>query len=539
MAWNSFRVFALIIFASSAVLGQKNRYMVFFTDKNNSPYSISEPSAFLSEKAIARRNAQGIDITLEDVPVNAAYVDGVKNTGAEVYYPTRWMNGLLVQCESSVVPAITVLPYVESVELVAPNAPLLPNGRIKFGQGIRGAKAGVTDTQLDMIGIPQMHADGFRGEGVTIAVLDAGFPGVDNAVPFSHLITDEQIDLNVSKDYVTNSDNVFQFDGHGTAVLSIIGALVEGAYTGGAYEAMFQLYVTEEVATEYRVEEYNWLFAAERADSAGVDIIQSSVGYYDFQDNSMDYFKSQLDGKSTIVTRAAQMAADRGIVVVVSAGNEGSNSWQTVTPPADAVDVLAVGAVNDAMTGANFSSTGPTADLRIKPDVAAMGAGTSIILPNGNSIRSNGTSYAAPLITSLVAGVWQRYPFLTNREVMDLIRSSASLADEPNNTLGYGIPSYGAVVSYVEKLIAEDFFQLYPNPSFTNTLRIRTRFPQDVSDCVFQIISVNGQLVQNTTLNFSSLEREYVHDISSLSSGLYFIRMQWNGQKYVIRFVKG
>src|SRR5690606_12003754 len=203
-----------------------------------------------------------------------------------------------------------------------------------------------TNVQLNMIGLTDMHSDNIRGEGVTIAILDSGFEGVDVTAPFSQIFQEGRIDLQASRDFVYNSDNVFQYDDHGTEVFSVIAAFQPGEFTGGAYKASYQLYVTEEVPTEYRIEEYNWLFAAERADSAGADIIQSSLGYYDFDGASMDYLKSQMDGVTAVVSKAAKWAADRGIIVVVSAGNEGNVSWQIITAPADVENVLAVAAVD-------------------------------------------------------------------------------------------------------------------------------------------------------------------------------------------------
>jgi serine protease AprX len=339
MGRSRFMASVLLILLGSAAFGQKNRYMVFFNDKEGTPYSLSEPAAFLSAKAIERRVRHNFNVAEADLPVTPSYVAAVKTTGAEVYFSTRWMNGLMIQAEPALIPAIEGLSFVKSVELVAPGASLTPGGRVRSPKSVsktKAPKADVTDAQLQMIGIDDMHDDGFKGEGIIIAILDAGFSGVDSAEPFTHIFSNDRINLQASRDFVYNSSSVFNFDDHGTEVFSVIGGLQTGSFTGGAPGATFQLYVTEEVPTEFRVEEYNWLFAAERADSSGVDIIQSSLGYYDFDGSMFDYFKSQMDGKTAVSTRAAQMAADRGIVVVLSAGNEGNNTWQIVTAPADA-----------------------------------------------------------------------------------------------------------------------------------------------------------------------------------------------------------
>jgi len=318
----------------------------------------------------------------------------------------------------------------------------------------------------------------------------------------------------------------------------VIAAYQNGTFTGGAYKANYQLYVTEDVTSEYRIEEYNWLFAAERADSAGTDVISSSLGYYDFDDATMNYPKSALDGQTAVITRAAQWAADRGIVVVVSAGNEGGNAWQTITAPADANDVFAVANVNSSGIRSSSSSIGPSADGRIKPDVAALGSGTSVIKKNGALGFASGTSLAAPLITSLATGVWQRYPELTSLEVLDVIRKSASQAGSPDNLLGYGIPNYRAVENYMATQEQENVFEVYPNPPTTDTITIRPFDPAQVSTCHVELVSSQGQILSGGDVSFSWQTPTYTSDISQLSPGMYFIRIVWGSKHFVYKIVK-
>src|SRR3990170_1425100 len=291
-------VVIFILFASTS-WAQVNRYLVFFKDKDGTTYNISSPQQFLSQRAIDRRIRQGISVIDEDLPVNETYVQGVLNTGATTYFTTKWMNGVLVQCDISLIPAIEGLAFVDRVEFVAPNAKLLLGGRKRTEQKVKELKsASSTQVQLQMIGLDEMHMAGYQGDNIIIGIFDGGFPGVNTAIPFQHIFNESRINLTVSKDFVANSSNVFQYDKHGTEVFSVIAAYQEGAFTGGSYEADYQLYVTEDVSSEYRIEEYNWLFAAERADSAGVDVIQSSLGYYDFDQSSMNYPKSAMDGKT-------------------------------------------------------------------------------------------------------------------------------------------------------------------------------------------------------------------------------------------------
>lgn len=517
---------------------QQNRYMVFFKDKDGSPYDVLQPVEFLSQKAIDRRIMQDVAVTPQDLPVNESYINEVKGTGADVFFKTRWMNGVLVQCDPSLISSIEALESVDHVEFVAPGYRLIPSGRRSTTFRNKNSSTGIeTQTQLGMIGIPAMHGDGHRGEGVTIAVFDGGFQGVNATPPFQHIFSEGRIDTNLSYDFARNTKNVFQYDDHGTEVFSVIAAYIPDVYTGGAYEANYQLYVTEDVGPEYRVEEYNWLFAAERADSAGVDIISSSLGYYDFDMPSMNYTKAQMDGKTTVVTRAAQWAADRGIVVVCSAGNEGNLAWKIISAPADAEDVIAVANVGPNRVRSSSSSVGPTSDGRIKPDLAALGSGVRTISANGSLKSSSGTSLSTPLITSLVAGIKQRFPDLSAKKIIEALKRTASHANNPNNELGYGIPNYQAVVNYLESQSQIETFVIYPNP-VSDSLIVKPDNPEEITSCEIEIISSTGQLLKIYTPGFSWLNNVFRADISDLPQGLYYVRI-WHGNlRFVSKVVK-
>lgn len=539
MGWNKAILVSLLLCITGTISAQVNRYMVFFKDKSGTEYSTGTPLQFLSQRAIDRRIRQSIEVTSEDLPVNKDYMNGVKNAGADVFFSTRWMNGVLVQCDASLLTNVESLPYVDRVEFVAPNPKLLKTGRKKIDLKTKSSKTDTrTQAQLQMIGLDEMQLAGYKGETICIGIFDSGFPGVNNTLPFQHIISENRIDPVASKDFVYNSGDVFQYDEHGTEVFSVIAAYQENNFTGGSYEANYQLYVTEDVNTEYRVEEYNWLFAAERADSAGVDVINSSLGYYDFDDASMNYPESAMDGKTTVVTRAAQFAADRGIVVVCSAGNEGGNAWQIITAPADAKDVLAIASVNSDGQRSGSSSKGPSADGRIKPDVAAMGVNTSVIKQDGTLGYASGTSLSSPLITSLVAGIWQRYPELSNKEIMEAIKSSASQADNPDNLLGYGIPDFIAVVNYLELVPQENVFEVFPNPVLADTFTIKPYDPEQVTSCRVELISSQGQVLFNADANFSWLNRTYTTNLSHVAAGIYYLRIRWGDKRYVYKLFK-
>jgi len=511
---------AASLFISAASRAQ-SQYVVHFKDKNGTPYSVNAPGQFLSQRAIDRRSRQGISITSADFPVNATYVQQLSATGARPFFTSRWFNCALVQATPAQEAAIKALAFVGSVEFVAPGAHA-GAGRIRAFKNRKGSGiAAPTMQQLSMVGIDSMHMEDVRGEGVLVAVMDAGFPGVNTAGPFQHLFQENRIQY--TYDFVGDGNGVFTYDEHGTEVLSIIAAHSD-AYTGGAYDATFQLYVTEDESNEYRVEEYNWLFAAERADSSGVDIINASLGYNTFDDPAMDYQKSDLDGLTALISRAAVAAIERGIVVICSAGNEGSNSWGLVTPPADVDGILAVGSVTSSGNRSSFSSVGPTSDGRFKPDVVAMGTGTSVVKPNGTIGSVSGTSMAAPIITSLAAGVLQRFPFLSASEIVEAIKASGSLATSPTNQLGYGIPDYMRIVRSLSPYLPSEPISVFPNPAVDGRFRVLVNeVNQDVQ---VEIFDLRGTRLGIHIVSVTWANNPFEFDISDLAAGSYLIRVK-------------
>jgi subtilisin family serine protease len=520
---------------------QVNRYMVFFKDKHNSSFAINQPEAFLSQRAISRRIKNGVELSIQDLPVNASYVNQVKQTGALTYYTSRWFNALLIQCDANLLPAIEALQAVDRVELVAPGTlntatetkiPVYLSARTTSNKNIK------TTSQLSMLGLDAMHELNIRGEGVKVAVFDSGFPGVNTVAPFSHL----QDNIKDTYNFVNRQANVYRNDDHGTEVLSVMAAYQEGSFVGGAYNADYHLYLTEDVGSEYRIEEYNWLFAAERADSAGVDVINASLGYNTFDNVAMDYTKQQLNGSTAVVTRAAQFAADRGIVVVVSAGNEGNNSWQLVTPPADAVGVIAVGSVTSSETRSGFSSIGPTSDNRIKPDLCALGSGTFVVRNTGNTGTTSGTSVASPLMASLVAGVIQRYDTLTKQEIIDVLKSSASLAESPNNQLGYGVPNFAEVRLILEVVAGVENpeaarFAVYPNPADSGFVMIESIQVLKSEPLQIEVWDMKGSLLKRIENSNPHIEGKARLELAQFPAGLLQIRINQAGQTDIFKII--
>lgn len=515
----SFLIVFIILTTFSA--WSQNRYVVHLTDKANNPYSISNPSEFLSQKAIDRRTKQGIAITEEDLPVNPVYIDELKALGIEVYYSSKWFNAVLVQMQAADVSEVTNLSFVSDVELVAPGARLKlgsRNGRTEDGEDTEAIS---NSFQNSILGIDVLHDLDYFGEGLTIAVLDGGFPGITSQPAFEHLITDNKILDQFN--FIENDDVITQYGDHGTRALSAIAANLENEYSGIAPNADYLLYITEEERnvngsfTEYRVEEYNLLFAAEKADSAGVDIISTSLGYYTFDNSAMSYTYEDMDGETTVVTRACEKAFEKGIFVVTSAGNQGNKSWKYITAPADGPNVMSVGAVDANLERENFSSFGPNFNGHIKPDVMALGVGTSLIDQEG-STTSSGTSFSAPLVAGLAALLWQKEPELTNRELFDLILSLGNQSDNPNNEYGYGVPNAAKLVTSVQESLED--MSVWPNP-FNSFLKITNH--SNVVD--IQLLNINGK-----TMAIAAEENanEIAINTSHLLPGFYILRIRNN-----------
>ncbi len=537
MARSSTLIFALILVTGFAS-AQEGKYAIFFKDKVGTTFSTNNPPAYLSQRSITRRIKNSVEFSEEDFPVNQIYIDQLKSNGAEILFASRWLNCAIVQLDDGELSTILTLPFVISSEFVSP-IKSLNGGRIKkIGEKNDSNLSLVNQIQSSMIGLDDMHMDNIFGEGVLVGVFDSGFLGVDITDPFKSLFTESR--LTHTLDIVGQSGNVFQYDDHGTEVLSIMAANQPGTYIGGIPKATYQLYVTEDVGSEFRIEEYNWLYAAEMADSAGVDIINSSLGYNLFDDTAMDYTTGQLDGNTAVVSIAASKALSKGIMIVVSAGNDGNTPWKLVNPPADVNGVLAVGSITGTGSTSNFSSLGPTADNRVKPDVVALGSSVSIIKANGNTGFTSGTSSSAPLITSLAVGLLEAFPELTVLELYDLIIASANMFESPDNQKGYGIPHYAAakqILNGEEPEVPAPAIYLYPNPVVGNTLKVEIAGNVG-QQALIEIYDLKGKLMMKSEGVVTYINNPVELDVSNFSDGLYIIKVKADGLLKTIRLIK-
>ena len=551
-----YSLMVMVILMAGQIFAQ-SKYVIFFSDKNNSPYSVSSPNAFLSQRAIDRRSQQGIAITSHDFPVNPAYVNGLVNAGAQVINTSRWFNSATVMISNpSVLGTILALPYVSDWKVVGRVAGVQPVPP-KFDDEKLISKAPVATTpfrtasfnygssynQVAMLKGDIMHQNGYTGAGKVIAVLDAGFPGVDNLPAFDSIRNNNQI-LS-TWDFVDNNSNVYDDHYHGTMVLSVIGGNIPGELIGTAPHASFLLLRSEDAPTENIIEEYNWAAAAEYADSAGADIINSSLGYTVFDDPSQDHTYADLDGNTTPISRAADMAASKGMVVCNSAGNEGNGTWFRISAPADADSILAVGAVDPTSIYVPFSGKGPSFDGRVKPDIAAQGQQTLAANPWGGSANvtpANGTSFSSPLIAGMVATLWQCNPGATNMQIIQAIRQSATQSLNPDSLLGYGIPDFPVACMLLAGLnpgssLNGDMLFVEGNP-FTDQLNfaVFTTMQQSagirITDMLGKMIYDEQHALQGLTKNQFSIPS------AAFSKGIYFLEVTTENKRLVRKVIK-
>lgn len=426
--------------------GKCQMYRLYLKDKDldNTPFSVNRPSEFLSQRSIDRRKRQGIPVDLTDLPVAPAYEKQVAEAGIEIVGKSKWNNTLLIRIHKD-----KELRKLEGLEFITKRKKVFQapdsvsqrmrsnvrNGLNEWSQG--DGFYGAADAQLKSLNGKRLHESGYRGKGMMIAVFDGGFMNVDK-IPALH-----SIKLAGVKDFVVpESKNVFGEMEHGTMVLSTMAANAPDFYVGVAPEAQYLLIRCEDERTESLAEEDYWASAAEYADSCGVDIINSSLGYHGFDDSSMDHHYYEQDGNTALISRTASMCADKGIVCVNSAGNDGMGSWKKINFPADAKDILTVGSINEHGMNAAFSAVGPTADGRIKPDVMAFGSPTCVITGRGSIINDNGTSFSSPLVAGMVACLWQALPGKTAKQIIKLVKLAGDNQQHPDNVFGYGVPDF-------------------------------------------------------------------------------------------------
>jgi serine protease AprX len=425
------KIITILILWTSVLFSQDySIYYITLSDKENNSYSINEPHEFLSERSLLRRNIQNLDIDDKDLPVSDFYTDSIIGFGAELIHSSKWLNLLLVKIyDADIISQLQDLSFTEEIvkikeidnrsidKMLKDFTALIPKqskDENYYDYGYSYLQIGIHNGQL-------LHNEGFRGQGMLIAITDTGFPGVDDESPFDSLRNADRIIA--ERNFVLPGQTIYSGNDHGSIVLSVLAGNTPEFLIGTAPEAEYILMVSEDVSSETIIEEINWSVAAEYADSLGVDIINVSLGYLNFDQPEFDYSYENMDGESSLIARAANIASQRGIIVVAAAGNSGEDEIHPyIVSPGDAKDVITVGALNPELEIAGFSSQGPSYDGRVKPDVVAIGSQTVIYQPYNGFVAGYGTSFATPAISGLIACLWQKYPEKTNHEIMNVLR---------------------------------------------------------------------------------------------------------------------
>lgn len=442
--YRKLKLFIVVSFVTLlAVAHPGYKYRVLLTDKNKTTFSLDQPDRFLSKKALERREKQNIRIDSTDLPVCEAYIKAIERKGVKVVAKGKWNNFVTVSCADTIqIHQIAQLPFVRAIKRVwiepevAKDEVLKRDTLINEYEEIDSLYYGVGTRQIEISNADKLHQLGFKGQGMEIAVIDAGFHNLDSITLL------DNVKIAGTKDFVNTAGNLYLGHSHGLGVFSCMAANKPKVMVGTAPEATYWLLRSEDEHTEHLVEQDYWAAAVEYADSVGVDVINTSLGYHTFDDEAQNYTYRDLDGEHALISRQASMVAKKGMVLVCSAGNTGANSWKKITTPGDADYVLTVGAIDAQGVLAPFSAVGNTVDGRVKPDVVAVGRYAYAVSPYGTLLPVNGTSYASPILCGMVTCLWQALPHLSAQEIVELVRKSGDRVLYPDNIYGYGIPDF-------------------------------------------------------------------------------------------------
>ena len=551
MKFSFFFVLGLMIFVSNSFSQvAPNKYFIQFTDKNYNNYSLENPEEFLSPRSLERRARQGILMDLSDLPVSNFYVDSIKKFGVQVLNTTKWFNGVTIYSEDpEIITTIQNLGFVNNVVKLQPdqsNKKQVPSKYFVERNIKKGIKSenyydyGSSWNQISIHNTQYLHNEGYRGAGIMIAITDAGFTGLPNLPAFDSVYNSNRV--LATRNFVYGGTEVYSYSTHGMRVFSIIAGNYPGNLIGTAPEADFVLLMSEDPDSEYIIEEYNWISAAEFADSIGADIINVSLGYLNFDDSTQNHTYQDLDGETTPIAIAAKTAAAKGMIVVCAAANSGeSPTHPYINTPGDAKDVLTAGAIWSDLSYASFSSIGPSYDGRVKPDVVAMGAGTYNQNPDGSIGTGSGTSFSAPLISGITACLWQKFPEKTNFEIMDAIKKSSHLFLEPSNYLGYGIPNLllASIILGDENLKLETpDIQIFPNPFIdTFNIKLNNKPGQKVQVMIHDITGRRSYFWMVTTFNQPN-QTITISDFENLKAGIYIVIVKIDELQFINKLYK-
>jgi serine protease AprX len=537
----------VIIAAFSNNSFSQTRYIIRLKDKGTNPYSFSNPAAFLTSRALQRRTRYNIAIDSADLPVTPRYIDSIRLSGAVTILNTsKWLNQVAIQTsDAAALTKINNFPFVISASPIgarmqivntpvnrkfdAPYNSLLPGKPTTQSATSDYYSYGLSFGQVHIHNGEFLHNRGFRGEGMQMAVLDAGFYHYLTLPTFDSIRNNSQV-LG-TWDFVTGNASVDEDHPHGMNCLSTIAANMPGTFVGTAPKTSFYLYRTEDAPTEYPIEEQNWAAGAERADSLGVDVCSVSLGYTTFDNAIYNHTYADMNGNTTIISNAADIAAKKGMLIVVAAGNEGSGSWHYISAPADADSVLAIGAVNTSGVVGGFSSYGPSSDGQIKPGVAAVGVGAVVAnTTNGQPSFGNGTSFACPNMAGLSTCLWQAFPEVNNMTIISTLQQSATKATNPDDRVGYGIPDMKKAFALLIKQLFTK--QVVAVTGCKSSLQFTAKTATDIGIVIERKLLTDADYVaintQNSSGAFTARNFTYTDDLTTVASTTIKYRLKIN-----------
>ncbi len=501
-----------------AIMGQlwsQNQYFIWFNDKD-----ISKTRLSISPASIERKLKYNINIDIKDYAIESYKIETLSNFTTPLLV-SKWLNGSLIECDESKLKEIKLLPFVTKIDLIA-RTKKLKNSSKKTKSSFSISEYGSSFDQIKMHQGDTLHNLGFHGEDMKIAIFDAGFDRIDSIASLRHLFKENRIFP--VRNFVYNTDSFYKYDNHGSLVLGCMGSFIKDTLIGTAPKANYYLFITEASGYESKVEEINWAKAAEIADSIGVDIINSSLGYTEFDDASTNYTLNQLDGKTAISTIAAQIASDKGILVVNAAGNLGNKSWGKISCPSDAKGVITVGGIDKAGNITDFSSRGYNALGQIKPNVCAVAKLATCFYDAGRFAISNGTSFASPIMAGLISCFWQANRAASPDKIKDAIYRSSHRFTNPNESFGYGIPNFITAQKMILKNDSTENIYLYPNPTKDAIIIEFNHYLQETIKV--ELYSFNG-LISSQTETLIQGNNLIRIDLSNYASGAYFIKLNF------------
>lgn len=512
-------------------------YRIYFNDKGDNKTVNFTASGLLSERAVKRREKSGINTPdIRDIPVFSGYIDQIKSLGLTLHCTSKWLNtGLFKTTVPVNTDLLLSLPFVKDIKTVKyPADKSIYFDKLDFQTN--QSDFPLYDQLITMINGQTLHNSGFDGKGILIAVLDGGFNNAD-VIPALEMLYKRK-GVKATYDFVLNKKHVYDYHTHGTAVLSILAGQIEGIIKGSAPGADFMLFRTEDTSYEFPVEEDFWVAAAEFADSSGADIISSSLGYAYFDDPLLDYKFTDMDGNSAFITRAADIAASKGILVFSSAGNERDKKWTRILAPSDGDSVMCVGAVDYLGNISVFSSAGPSADGRVKPDNTTMGVNVTIQISPGSVTRSSGTSFSCPVLSGISACLMQAVPAASNTDIIDALHQSAHKFNSPDSLYGYGIPEMTISLKKLQDAflkIPDKGTTIFPNPT-TGEIEITFREPPEWIK--IEIYTSSGNIIFRE--NIDQFEGRYIRitALKNTGNGIYFIRLRTGTGVYLHKIIK-